>query len=201
MKKLLLKTASITFGACLLLAALVLLIVSFAAPAAMMEFTASLGMETVSGNFAWKEYERSGDIDCLARSFLIAAEHGDDATALSRFEAFYADEAFESYCSEQTVTEGAQLYAFRDYVLGTAAQVKYRLAATQEERTAAVTFAAEQTSTSFPAGNPLFLLSLEAAERGDKDTCSYILSLLEGGDFSHSADYTHLINILEAVHE
>ena len=45
MKKLVLKTALITFGAALVLVALVFIIVSSSSPVAMMNLTASMGME------------------------------------------------------------------------------------------------------------------------------------------------------------
>ena len=63
MKKLVLKTALITFGAAVLLGVLILMILCFAAPKTMMDFTASMGMDGLSGNFAYSEYERSGDLE------------------------------------------------------------------------------------------------------------------------------------------
>lgn len=197
MKKLLLKTALITLGICLGAIALLLGILSLVAPAVMMDFTASLGLESVSGDFAWEEFERSGDIDCLARSFLIAAEHKNDGTALGRFEALYAHGDFEEYCSAQTVSEGMPAYAFRDYVIGSAAKVKYRLAQTDEERLQAARFAFSETDKSFPAGNPVISLSLEAVQGGDRATCGAILDLLGGADFTRNADYINLVKILE----
>ena len=98
MKKLILKTIFITCGIALMLLFAVFGIVSLWAPSAMMNFTASLGMETVSGDYAFQEYERSGNISCLARSFLIASRHKDDRNADQRFEILFGLEGFGEFC-------------------------------------------------------------------------------------------------------
>lgn len=74
MKKTITRTALITLGITLIVAIAVFGIVSFCLPSVMMDFTASLGMKSLSGDYAFQEYERSGNIDCLVRSFVIAAE-------------------------------------------------------------------------------------------------------------------------------
>ncbi len=104
MKKIILKTALITFGVTVILAIAVFGITSFCAPSAMMNFTASLGMESISGDYAYQEYERSGNLECLSRSFIIAAEKKDNRTANDRFTVLYGEdgserrEEFEAFC-------------------------------------------------------------------------------------------------------
>lgn len=200
MKKLILKTALITFGGAVVLLVLIFVILSFAAPKAMMDFTGSLGMDGVSGNFAYAEYERSGDLDCLARSFLIAAET-DDAVASERWEKLYGDENFSSYC-ETGAPDAEELpaYGYRDYLMGTAVRVRYRLAATAEEKTAVIDFAISETDKSFPAGNPVIALAAEALKAQDGGVLQQLSAALEASDFQKNDDYMRLQEALEGFH-
>lgn len=199
MKKLVLKTALITLGVALLLGMAIFGIVSLAAPAAMMEFTASMGLESLSGDYAWEEYGRSGNVDCLVRSFLIAAEHGSDRSASERFDVLFAREDFDEYCASVTLSEGAPDYDFRDYVVGWGMRVKYRLASHAEEREAIVENAASETKSAFPAYNPLFALSLEVASAQDAATAEIILNKLSEGPFEETLDYLSIVKILESI--
>lgn len=178
MKKLIIKTILITFAIAVMLGFALFGALSFWAPAAMMNFTASLGLSTVSGDYAFQEYERSGNLDYLARSYEIAVKHHDDRAALKRFEIFYEHQSFAEYCMQQD--EGAEEDgSYRAYVCGQAALVKYRLSTTAEGRGEACAFAVKETDLSFPypAGNPCVALSLLIKERGDKDSAQ---TLLEG---------------------
>lgn len=196
MKKLILKTALITLGGAIALLAIILLILCFAAPKVMMDLTSSLGMEQVSGNFAYSEYERSGDLECLARSFLIASEK-DDEKALKRWNDLYADENFSAYCETDAPDDNVlPAYSYRDYLAGTAARVKYRLAGTDEEKRAVLDFALSETGKSFPAGNPVIALSLEAARRGDGEFLAVLRAALETSDFEHSDEFLRLLAAL-----
>ena len=67
MRKLVLKTALLTLGVLLVLAVAVFGVLSLCAPALVCDFTASLGMETVSADYAYQEYQRSGSLSYLAR--------------------------------------------------------------------------------------------------------------------------------------
>ncbi len=198
MKRLILKTAAITLAAIILLGALLLLILSLAAPRVMMDFTASMGMGSVSGHFAYKEYERSGDLDCLARSFLIAEGDGDDETALRRWDELYGSDGFSAYC-ERTAPEGEGVpaYRYRDYLSGTAARVMYRLSDSNEEKAAALAFALSETQQIFPAGNPVVALAAEATERGDGGFLEEIRAALLNSDFEHNDDYLRLAGSTE----
>lgn len=203
MKKLILKTALITFGAALVLAVSVFGIVSLCAPAAMMRLCESMGLKGLSGDYAYQEYERSGDLDCLARSFLICAEENDNAKASARFDLLYADEGFSAYCSETfTPSEEIPAYSYRDYLCSVAARVKYRTAGTDEQKQAALDFAKNETGEAFPGGNALLMLSVEAAQKKDKPFCEKLKAEIEGGNYADNADKTSIVKILEeTIHE
>ena len=81
MRKIVFKTIFITLGIVLILAISAFGILSFAAPKAMMNFSASLGLDAISGDYAYQEYRRSGDIDYLAYAFEVAANEGRPAAA------------------------------------------------------------------------------------------------------------------------
>ena len=197
MKKVILKTALITLGAALVLAISVFGIVSLCAPYAMMKFTASMGLETISGDYAFQEYERSGNIDCLVRSFLIAAEHKKYSSAEKRFDKMQEEgEKVETYLAEASVPtgDGIPAYSFRDYVMGRAACVKYAL---KEED--AISFAVAETALNFPEGNPVVALTVAAATAEDAETCGALLAAMREKNFEATAYYNQIVNILEGV--
>ncbi len=202
MKKLIVKTALITLGVSVLLAVSLFGIVSLCAPAAMMSLCGSMGLTSLSGEYAYQEYERSGDLECLARSFLISAEEGEDQKADERFEALYRSEGFAAYCESVQPEGEIPAYSYRDYLCSTAAQVKYRLASKEEQKTAALRFAEGETAKGFPEGNPLLMLSVSAAVAKDKDFCGELLSALQGGGYDGNADFSSIVKILEeTIHE
>ena len=187
MKKTILKTALITLAIAIVLAISIFGIVSLSAPYAMMKFTASMGLDTISGDYAFQEYERSGNIDCLVRSFLIAAEDENYTAAAERFEKIEAEgEKFEAYCKEASVPkgEGIPAYSLRDYVMGRAACVKYALGAED-----AIDFAVAETEAAFPEGNPAAALAAAAVAQKDAQFCAKLLSALEGAELEHGAYY------------
>lgn len=205
MKRLVLKTILITVGVFFILAVSAFGIASMCAPRAMMRLTASMGLEGVSGDYAFREYERSGDVGCLARSFLISAQRKNDRKADERFELLVADEGFEEFCEHEDQTldvhESVAGYSYRNYVMGLEACVKYRLAQTEEEETAAIDFALSQTDASFPEDNPTVALVIECAREEDKPFCAALLARLEAGGYAGDA-YHDIINILEdAINE
>lgn len=206
MKKTITKTALITLGVSLVLAIAVFGIASFCFPYAMMDFTASIGMETLSGDYAYQEYRRSGSVECLARSFAVAAEKGNDRAAEERFSVLYGEEgseargAFEAYCEScavDTSEAGNVEVSMRSYLLGLASRVKYRLAKTSEEKKAAVCdFAIGATDKSFPQGNPVVYLAMEAARAQDKDFCVALLEKMRAAGFEKNSDYDKIEKIL-----
>lgn len=195
--------------------------VSFWAPAAMMKFTASLGLDSVSGDYAYRQYERSGDLSYLARSFIVAANQGSDRTAETRFTAFYGNldtedenalaegrkrrEAFYEFCGEQdaivvVLPTGTISSDYRCFVCSQAARVKYRLASSPVGKQAVCDFAIEETEESFPAGNPVIALAVSIADKKDKPTSEYLLEALSRKNYdSENTNYKNIKTILEAV--
>ena len=202
MKKIIIRTALITLGITLIVAIAVFGIASFCFPSAMMDFTSSLGMKSLSGDYAYQEYERSGDVDCLVRSFVIAAEKENDRIADERFGILYGEDgdAFEEYCNgyEDGVASeaGNVVVSMRSYLLGLESCVKYRLAKSSEEKRAeACDFAVNNTDKSFPQGNPVVYLAIEAAEKKDGAFCTMLRGKMEG-KFDKNSDYDNILKIL-----
>ena len=209
MKKTIISTALITLAISLVMAIAVFGIVSFCFPYVMMDFTASLGLKNLSGDYAYQEFERSGDMDCLVRSFIIAAEQGSDRTADNRFVILYGDDEseargqFEKYCASYQVdysSAGNVEGSIRSYILGLASRVKYRLAKTSDEkRQDACAFAIRTTEKSFPQGNPAMYLAIEAIEHKDSAFCEMLHAELAGAGFEENADYLAIIKLLDEV--
>ena len=210
MKKTILRTALITLGISLVMAIAVFGIVSFCFPYVMMDFTASIGMKNLSGDYAYQEYERSGDINCLARSFIIAAEEERDRTAEDRFVILYGEdgsearEKFNEYCALQEVDYsevGSVEGSMRSYILGLASRVKYRLAKTAEgKRQDVCDFAIRETEQSFPQGNPVVYLAIEAITNQDGEFCLLLRTQLDGAGFEENEDFHNIVKLLEGVY-
>ena len=62
MRKIVLKTALVTLGVVIVLAVAAFGIASLCIPATMSELTYSLGMDLISSDYAYQEYERSGGL-------------------------------------------------------------------------------------------------------------------------------------------
>ena len=197
------KTVFLTLGVVFILAISAFGIASLLAPISMMEFTASIGLNSISGDYAYQEYERSESIEYLARSFIIAADSGRDRTAENRFTILYGREDFGDYCTSKDAsvdTDGLEGFTFRGYVCGLAARVRYRLASSPEDADMVIAFAVSETDESFPQGNPVIALTLEAVTAQDSAFCSRLLLGLKEGSFdAENADYLKMINILEGA--
>ena len=201
MRKLVLKTALITLGVVLVLAVAAFGVISLCAPAVMCDFTLSLGMERVSADYAYPEYQRSDARACLARSVELAAGRN-DAKAEERFDLLYAAEGFDEMCAArdaQQTSSDIRLGSYHDYLCGVGACVKYRLADTQEEYEEALALALAETDTSFPVANPLYMLSVEAASADDAAFCASLLEALQGASFTQNTGYTNIETILKEV--
>lgn len=207
MTKLILKTALVTLGVTIIMAVAAFGITSFCAPAAMMRLTASLGMDSISGDYAYQEYERSGDIGCLARAFVISASKGDTRAANERFTLLYGEEGsarreeFSAFCEEyETATvEGVPAFDYREFICGQAARMKYRACRTQEEKEEVYAFALSETGAAFDSGNPAAMLAKEAIEAKDGAYVRWLFTQL-GNEESfdrESGTYRDIMKFLE----
>ena len=201
--KLVLKTILLTLGVIVILALSVFGVASLLAPVTMMQFTDSLGLRAISGDYAYQEYLRSEDISYLSRAFLIAADVRSDETAAERFEELYARKEFPAYCEEQDnkVEKPGEMqgFSYRAYLCGIAAQVRYRLMRSEEEGDAVLAFAAEETGEDFPQGNPFVALTVAAAGEKDAAFCARIKAALEERSYPQNADLENIIAIREEV--
>ena len=182
MRKIVFKTIFITLGVVLILAISAFGILSFAAPKAMMSFTSSLGLDAISGDYAYQEYRRSGDIEYLARAFEIAAFEGRSDAAAERFEELYENEGFSDYCKAQDGVElGEDIPEnnYRSYACSLGASALYAVAETDDEKLEVYTFALSETSGEFEGNNPLCSLSSAVAGAGDAAFCKTILDNMQ----------------------
>lgn len=153
----------------------------------MMRFFHSVGLENISGEYAYQEYRNTNDISYLARAFEIAADNGKNARAEELFEKFYGAEdsperaAFEKYCAEQTTPgkfpEG-ETVDYRSYVCARAVCVKYRLAKLDEDIEETIAFAIAETGEEFLPESPAVALAVEAIDAKDDKFCEEFLAAL-----------------------
>lgn len=192
MKKLILKTAIITLCITLVLAISIFGIISFGAPAAMMDFTASLGLKSASGDYAYEYYTRSAELPYLARSAELAYDCKDYETAHERLCALIENEGFSDLCAARDeATQNAGSYA--QYVFGMTACAKYRLG----EKDAAAEFAVRNTPADFPEYSAAVSLALEGIAANDGEFCASFRETLISANFENSKALQDILNILE----
>lgn len=216
MKKLILKTAIITFCVTMIFAVSLFGIVSFFAPSAMMRFCATIGLENISGDYAYQAYMTTNEIDYLARAFEIAATNDKDEVANKRFDELYGEEdseqrtKFSEYCTSQTlvrsdveVPEEVASYDYRSAVCAQAAIVKSRTASSDEEKQQVCDFAIEESCGEISADSPVIALTSEITERGDGVFCAILLRSLQKTDKfdSENDNYVLIVNALEEAAE
>lgn len=214
MKKLILKTAIITFCVTMIFAVSLFGIVSFFAPSAMMDFCATIGLENISGDYAYQAYMTTNEIDYLARAFEIAATNEKDVAAGKLFDEFYGEEdseqrtKFSEYCTSQTfvrselsVPEDVASYDYRSAVCAQAAIVKSRTASSDEERQAVCDFAIEESCDEIEPDCPVIALASEVSDRKDGVFCGILLrSIRDTGRFDKkNGNYILIVNALEEV--
>lgn len=202
-KRLVIKTIIVTFSIVIILAVAAFGIVSLCAPGIMIGFSDSLGLTGISGDYAYQEYERTGSLECLARSFFISAERKNDRTADMRFELLYENEMFDDFCIEQNeavVPEGIEGYDYRNRICGIAACVKYRLARsgdTSYEYDAIISFAFGETKKDFLPGNPVIAVGVEAIKAEDGGFCKQLLEEMRAYGFEQNQDFQEITKLLE----
>lgn len=211
MKKLIIKTAFITFGVTVVLAVSLFGILSFCAPAAMMRLCDFIGLDGVGADYAYEEYRNGGDLGYLVRSVEMEMSAGNYAEAAKRFDELYGDEnetpkqreAFSDYCNAQgnSSPAGVPERTFRHYICGLAARAKYHLAQTDDQKLAVCAFAVSETETAVSADSPVFALALEAIRERNGDFCALLrarlMELGEEGRFDPSNEhYCKLIEYL-----
>ncbi len=185
MRKVVFKTIFITLGIVLILAISAFGILSFAAPKTMMNFASSLGLDAISGDYAYQEYRRSGDINYLAYAFEVAAVEGRPDSAAERFEEFYENEGFSDYCTAQDgqdLGEDIPKVNYRSYACSLGAEAMYKVAGSDEAKLEVYDFALSETSEEFEPSNPVMSLALAASEADDAEFCGVILTNLENED-------------------
>lgn len=205
MKKLILKTALITVGVTIILAVSLFGIISFLAPATMMRFCESLGLENIGADYAYQEYLNSKDLAYLEHAFVRYADNEGYAKADDCFKALYGEEgssereAFERYCAEQqNANDKVPDFDYRSYLIGRAACVKLHLAHTEDAKKEVVDFAISNTADDLSADSPAFALAIEAIDGGDVRACALLLDALEGERFNReNAGYIDLEKFLE----
>ena len=84
MKKLVVKTAIITFISVILGLALIFTVLSFVSPKTMSNFTYSLGLEDISCSYAISAYEKSGEIEDLD-TVIVKTLSTEDYDALKKY--------------------------------------------------------------------------------------------------------------------
>ena len=191
MKRLIIKTAAITFGVALVVMLMTFGICSFAVPQVMMRFTDYIGLEEASADYAYVAYQRCGEVEYIARASEIAIRRSRDEVVVLRIEEFMDNADFAEYCESRD--SAGQEGGYAQYIYGSYASALYRTG----EREEATDFAFSVNEEAFPRNNAVVALSFAAIERSDKEMCSLIAERLRGSAFAEAEYCSDLISILE----
>lgn len=201
MKKIIIKTVLITLGIAVLAAVSVFGLCSFFSPASMMRICSEIGLDSVSADYAYAEYERSGEVSYLAYSCSVAAEAGNDRAAVTRFGILYSldGEVYLAFCKEQDDAVDPALQplisgSYDQYLNGLYVRSMYRTGNGED----ALQRAAEHTDASFPDNNPFITLALDAIGKNDTDFCKSILLAVRTLGYE-TQSYQDFINFLEEI--
>ncbi len=196
MKKLILKTALITFVSALVVVAAVFGSLSLFAPAVMSRFTASMGLETLSGDYAYSAYQRSGEIEYLAYSCEVSATH-EESVAVKRYEELFAVEGFSVYCGtrDEKVEESMKAYVstYEQFSYGNYACALYR----ENRKKDAIKAVLDRSQSPVPKNGALYLLANEGIRKGDKEFCKTLAQRLTESAFANDEHCKTIISDLE----
>lgn len=201
MKKLIVKTALITLLAAVVLGISIFGVCSLFAPAAMMRFTASIGLTGVSGDYAYSAYGKTGELSYLAYSCEIAAETN-DGRACERYELFLSHEGFSEYCLDRDEQAASALpgelaqYArggYEQYTYGKYVCSLLRAGRADE----AISYAVTSLKGDFPENNAVIALAMQAIKNNDKQVCTKLAAVLVADAISSNDECQEIISILE----
>ncbi len=109
MKKVLIKTAVLTFVAVILLTVLVFSALSIFSPGVMADFTENLGMDKLSLSFSVRKYENTEDLSDLHTVLFKANDLENYSLLVEYSETMTKDSDFLSFCERQNV-------GYKDYI-------------------------------------------------------------------------------------
>lgn len=167
--KVILRAFLSTLAAILLLVAFLLVALIGLFPSTMMEITYDLGMEASSIKYAERAYDRGESIKFIAHATTVAIELDDYAKINACGERYITDDEFSDYCLEIREDESAA-DAYRQYVQSQVCVAKYK----SGEKSAAVTRAFELIGNTFPEGNAVIAVLLQANSEQDVVTVNEI---------------------------
>lgn len=115
MKKVLIKTAILTFIAVILLTVLTFSVLSIFSPGVMADFTDNLGMDKLSLSFSVRKYENTEDLSDL-HTVLFKANDLENYALLAEYsEVMTKDSDFLSFCERQKA--GYKDYVCTNYII------------------------------------------------------------------------------------
>ena len=178
MGKLVLKTAAATLSFLVAFALILFGVISLASPAAMMSFTASLGMDGASAYYSVAACERSGEIADLALAVEKSYDAGHYADAAEYGVRLLSDSAFAEYSAGRdgdTAGNAAINGSYAQYAAGLVSSAQYYTG----DGAAARGTAMNGIGNTFPQNNAVIYLATAAMGDGDTAFCKELLSDLE----------------------
>lgn len=203
--KLILKTVALTLATIFASVAIILLLLSFSAPAAMAKFTGDIGLYNQSAFYDSLAYaDGGGKIEYIAEAVNYSARTENYKKVIRYGTAFIEDERFEAYCREQEEWEkenyGEISESYDQYVYGLICVAYYYEGQNQE----ALELALSVNQTGFDRYNAATDLIREViistGNTGDKTFAKEILNelkaLRDGGAIAETAALDEMISTL-----
>lgn len=163
-------------------------------PSTMMQISYEVGNDSGAMKYAYRSYERTGEVYYLAYATEVAIGIDDCEDIEYYAEKFVADEDFSAYCAE---IDGKMTVAgsYRQYIYGRLVVAEYD----QGEKADAKTHAKEAIGDGFAENNAFVALLFAAMEKGDAATVSELVTEMRGIELADGGDKIYLQSLLEAL--
>ncbi len=183
-----------TLCAILVLCALAFGLAVWLYPSTMMHVSYAVGNDSGAMKYAYRAYNRTGEIYYLAYATEVAIGM-DDVEDIERYaEEFIADEQFSAYCQEIDLKMQAT-GSYRQYVYGQLAVAEYA----QGEKADAKLHAKEGIGDGFEVNNAYVALLFAAMESGDGATVGELISDMQRIQLPDGEDKEYLNQLLAAL--
>lgn len=184
MKKVVVKTAFLTFAIVFAAAAIALVILFFGFPQTAADMFEKTGDYKSAARFAVIRYSRTGDVDDLGRVVMDSILADDDPYVEKYGQELIKKDGFSEYCAredEYYASRGEAKYtsSIKQFICGEVSCSVYRLG--DFDKGFQIAKEAFGKTDEFPRGNAIAALSVEVCVRGDGQSAEIIYEFLQSG--------------------
>lgn len=200
MKKVVVKTAFLTFAVVFAVAVIALVVLFFGFPQTAADMFENTGDYKSAARFAAIRYSRTDDIDDLGRVVMDSILAADDEYVEKYGQELIAKKGFDEYCAREDEYYGGKgeiseyTSSFKQFIYGSVSRSVYRNGDFDKALELSESALGEGTSE-FKPGNALAALSIEACVRKDAEAAARLKTVL--GKYSPPAGQDEYLNFVK----